>query len=118
MKILLKSAIVLTLLSCSNSNEHTNEVTNPSNEKIDSKSDDNSKDGLFKYHFKILDSASKTSLKDTIYCCTPSINFMESETEIEASTEGTQLGRLAFTKKNLADWHRWYNEKANSSHDR
>jgi hypothetical protein len=71
-------------------------------------------DSTFEYHFRILDSISNASPNDSVYeCCTPTIKFMEDKTKIEASTDGTFLGRLAFSKRDLQKWHEWHDSKTN-----
>jgi len=66
---------------------------------------------LFLYHLKILDSAAKLALNDTIRCCSVSIEFMEENTEIETDTEGSYVGPLSFLKKDLRKWHEWFDKE-------
>jgi len=62
----------------------------------------------FNYHFRILDSAAKTALSDTITCCYSSIYFMETYTKINGEAFVTYFGQFYFTKKDLLKWHNWY----------
>ena len=64
----------------------------------------------FRHHFKILDSISKATTIDTLSNCQRSIQFMEENTGIEASTDANYFGRFACTKNDLANWHKWYQE--------
>jgi hypothetical protein len=65
---------------------------------------------VFKQHFGILDSIAKNTANDTLTNCQPSIQFMEENTGIEASTDADYFGRFACTKTDLARWHKWYEE--------
>lgn len=67
----------------------------------------------FAYHFAILDSVASVTPHDTLVNVTESIAFMERKTNIEASTDGTLVGRLACTKEDLKRWHEWYNLSLN-----
>ncbi len=69
----------------------------------------------FEHHFKILDSAVKNSISDTIRCCSVSIEFMEQHTKIEAHTEGSYVGPLDFLKSDFMAWKKWYNDNKDSS---
>lgn len=62
----------------------------------------------FVYHFRIIDSVAAVTIGDTLVNITESIAFMEKETNIEASSDGTYFGRLACTKSDLANWHKWF----------
>jgi hypothetical protein len=64
----------------------------------------------FEYHFKILDSIARITAIDTLSNCQPSIQFMEENTGIEASTDANFFGRFACTKTDLSNWHKWYEE--------
>jgi hypothetical protein len=67
---------------------------------------------LFLYHFKILDSAAKMPMKDTMYnCCWNSVNFMEEYTGIEADVDGDYAGATGFKKGDLRKWHEWYDKE-------
>jgi hypothetical protein len=68
----------------------------------------------FLWHFRKLDSIAAKNEKDSVYYTisdAKSITFMEDNTKIGASTNGTYYGRLGFTKKNLQQWHEWFNRK-------
>jgi hypothetical protein len=68
-----------------------------------------SRDSLFKFHFSILDSVVDSRKMDSSFtCCTSSIEFMELSTGIDGQKDGTTLGKLAFTRRDLAHWHEWY----------
>lgn len=74
-------------------------------------------DTTFKYHFNLLDSAVKASPNDTVYnCCTQSIKFMEIKTGIESRSDGTLLGKLFFTKKELQKWQEWYDKNKKNNY--
>lgn len=112
MKTAWNMLLLLILFYCCNTQDKSNEK-NIATSNIDSlNSNTRLQDSLFQYHFKILDSIIKIHPKDTFYYETnPSIRFMETNTTIEAHSEGTQLGRLGFTKKDLENWHEWYEKK-------
>jgi hypothetical protein len=63
----------------------------------------------FDRHFNVLDSAAKSSSGDSIYCCTFSIKFMETNTGVNAHSDGNYIGKLFFIKDDLRKWHEWYN---------
>lgn len=67
----------------------------------------------FEYHFRILDSVAAKTNGDTLVNITEPIAFMENKTDIEASSDGTYFGRLAGTKSDLDNWHKWFNENLN-----
>ncbi len=66
---------------------------------------------IFLSHFGILDSASKPSTNDTIYCCSPTVEFMELQTGISSSTDRDYAGPLGFLKEDLRKWHEWYDKE-------
>jgi hypothetical protein len=67
---------------------------------------------LFLYHFKILDSAARTPLKDTVYHgCGNSVEFMEEYTRIEADVDGDYFGPIGFKKEDLKKWHEWFDKE-------
>lgn len=63
------------------------------------------------YHLKILDSVMAITAEDSIYCCPQSIIFMEKQTGIDASSDGTTFGKLFFTREDLKKWHVWESDK-------
>jgi hypothetical protein len=65
----------------------------------------------FKHHFSILDAIAKETSSDTLLNCIASIQFMEKHTGIEASSDGTYIGKLTCTKSDLQKWHDWYRKK-------
>lgn len=66
----------------------------------------------FEHHFHILDSIAHANINDTVYVgATPSIEFLEINTGIEAYSEGTLIGKIKFSKKDLQKWHEWYDKK-------
>lgn len=112
MKILIKSLLLISAFYGCNTADNPDKKSIDSVKKADSQSNMELDDSMFQYHFRVLDSVSKASPDYTFYyCCNPSINFMEVNTRIEAHSEGTQLGRLGFTKKDLQNWHDWYEKK-------
>jgi hypothetical protein len=59
--------------------------------------------------FLNLDSAVNSHPDDSIFlCCFRSIAVIERESKIEASTDGTFIGRMGFTKNDWSKWHSWY----------
>ena len=66
---------------------------------------------LFKYHLNILDSAAKKYDSDTVCCCSSSIAFMVEHSDVIIHAEGTFHGFLFFTKLELIEWHKWYDNK-------
>lgn len=110
MRIIHTSLLIVCLLNCCTPNNQPNESVSRVTEKSVSKATIDQSDSLFKYHFNVLDSVMVAHVNDSLYYnCTPSINFMENNTKIEASSDGTSLGRLTFTKNDLQKWHEWYN---------
>ena len=68
----------------------------------------------FTHHFHILDSIANVNINDTVYVgATPSIEFMEVNTGIEAHSEGTLIGKINFSKQDLRKWHEWYDKNCN-----
>ncbi len=65
----------------------------------------------FKRHFKSLDSAASAHPNDTIYIGPPAaISFMEENTGIEGSGDGTYFGKFEFSKSDLEKWRASYNK--------
>ncbi|WP_315817195.1 hypothetical protein [Paraflavitalea speifideaquila] len=93
--------IVCSLTACdSNRKDSDKKPSKPPMENTQTGSDD------FIYHFHILDSISYSSMNDTVYVgATPSIEFMEVNTGIEAHSDGTLFGKLVFSKEDLQKWH-------------
>ena len=61
------------------------------------------------YHFHYLDSIAATtdpSSKEIDF--STSAKFMEIETGINSPADGTSFGKGWFTRKNLRDWHKWF----------
>lgn len=68
----------------------------------------------FIYHFHILDFIACANINDTVYvAATPSIQFMEVNTRIEAHSEGTLIGKIKFSKGDLKKWHGWFERNSN-----
>jgi hypothetical protein len=66
----------------------------------------------FAHHFHILDSIVNANINDTVYVgASPSIEFLEVNTGIEAHSDGTLIGKITFSKGDLKRWHDWYNKK-------
>lgn len=112
MKIFIKIVLTVSLLNCcSNNDQSDKKLTYTEKNPLQNESDSLYHDAI-RHHLQILDSARKAHPNDTVYyCCTPSINFMELNSKIEASSDGTQLGRLAFTRVDLQKWHEWYEKR-------
>jgi hypothetical protein len=71
-----------------------------------------SKKLMFLKHFAILDSTANANPNDTIYCCCRnSVDFMVKNTKIEISTDANIIGRLEFSKSDLAKWHAWFDKR-------
>ncbi|MCS3798766.1 hypothetical protein GGD38_004136 [Chitinophagaceae bacterium OAS944] len=66
---------------------------------------------LFKYHLNILDSAAKRYTSNTVPCCSSSIAFLVEHSNVKVLADGTFHGYLFFTKSELSQWHKWYDEK-------
>lgn len=65
-------------------------------------------------HMKVLDSVVSRKKKDTFYfCCIGSIHYLERESKIAASTDGTSIGRVSFTKSDWEKWKNWFEIKYN-----
>lgn len=60
-----------------------------------------------------MDSVAAKTNGDTLVNVTEAIAFMETKTNIEASSDGTLFGRLACTKSDLDNWHKWFNSNLN-----
>jgi hypothetical protein len=64
----------------------------------------------FVQHFKILDSVA-TLYRDSdtiIECCGDLVEFMETKTNLESSSDWDYFGPIGFSKSDLENWHKWY----------
>jgi hypothetical protein len=101
-------SLILIFTNCT-TNSDSKEKTNPSVETVEQNVIDNKNDSIIEHHLRVLDSVSNSHSKDTeYYCCTPILIYLEKISGIGASTEGTALGRLSYTKQDLKNWHSWY----------
>ena len=72
------------------------------------------KDSLLIHHMKVLDSVVSRKRKDTVYfCCISSIDYLQKVSKIGASTDGTLIGRMSFTKGDWQKWKDWFEKKYN-----
>ena len=95
------SVLLVILCSCKSVGVHKNPTYDYNHER----------DSLFVYHMKRLDSVVYKRNKKVYTCCSASIAYIEDKTGIEASTDGTTLGRLAFTKGDWLAWHEWLQKR-------
>lgn len=67
------------------------------------------KDSLIMYHYSQLEAVVKANPnKNKFYCCSGSLMYIEKESMIYSSSDGTFAGKLYFTKSDFMKWKKWY----------